>query len=83
VSLRRVLAAMSVITIVMTGPQIWNIWVDHQAAGVSIASWSTYLLAALLWFWHGLREHDKNIWLPCIGWIAANGAVVAGTIVYG
>jgi uncharacterized protein with PQ loop repeat len=81
--LRRVLGAMSIFTIVMTVPQVWTIWVDHQAAGVSVLSWSAYLLSALLWFWHGLRERDRNIYLPCIAWIAADGAVIVGAVLYG
>jgi uncharacterized protein with PQ loop repeat len=81
--LRRALGAMSVFTIVMTVPQIWTIWINHQASGVSIASWSAYLVSALLWFWYGVRRRDRNIYLPCIGWIAADIAVIAGTVVYG
>jgi uncharacterized protein with PQ loop repeat len=81
--LRRALGVMSVFTIVMTVPQIWTIWVSQQAAGVSVLSWSAYLISALLWFWHGLHQRDKNIYLPCIGWIAADSAVIAGALVYG
>jgi uncharacterized protein with PQ loop repeat len=81
--LRRALGFMSVFTIIMTVPQIWTIWVGQQAAGVSIVSWSAYLISALLWLWHGLRKRDKNIYLPCIGWIAADSAVISGALVYG
>jgi uncharacterized protein with PQ loop repeat len=81
--LRRALGAMSFFTIAMTVPQVWTIWIGHQAAGVSVLTWSAYLLSALLWFWYGLRKRDKNIYLPCIGWIAADCAVIAGTLVYG
>jgi len=81
--LRRALGAMSAFTILMTVPQIWTIWVGHQAAGVSILSWSAYLASALLWFWHGLRKRDRNIYLACIAWIAADSAVVVGALVYG
>ena len=83
VVLRRLLGGMSIFTMLMTVPQVLTIWVGHQAAGVSILSWSAYLLSAILWLWHGLRQQDKNIYLPCVGWIALNGAVVVGTIVYG
>jgi len=83
VVLRRALGAMSVFTIVMTVPQIWTIWIGHQAAGVSILSWGAYLVSALLWFWHGLRKRDRNIYLACIAWIAADSAVIAGALVYG
>lgn len=81
--LRRALGSMSVFTILMTLPQILTIWIVHQAGGVSIVSWSAYLLSALLWFWHGLRKRDKNIYLPCIAWIAADGAVIVGAFIYG
>jgi uncharacterized protein with PQ loop repeat len=81
--LRRFLGGMSIFTLLMTVPQVWTIWLNQQAAGVSIISWSAYLLSAVLWFWFGLKRRDKNIYLPCIGWMALNGAVVAGAIVYG
>jgi hypothetical protein len=30
-----------------------------------------------------VRTRDKNIYLPCIGWNAADSAVIAGTLIYG
>jgi uncharacterized protein with PQ loop repeat len=80
--MQRALGSMSVFTMLMTLPQIAAIWIGHQAAGVSIASWSAYLVSALLWFVHGLRQRDKNIYLPCIGWIVLDGAVLIGAIIY-
>ena len=81
--LRGLLAFMSIFTMLMTIPQVWTIWVGHQAAGVSILSWSAYFASALLWLWFGIRKHDRNIYLPCLGWIALDGAVIAGAVVYG
>ncbi len=40
--LRGLLGGMSVFTMIMTVPQVLAIWVGHQAAGVSILSWSAY-----------------------------------------
>jgi uncharacterized protein with PQ loop repeat len=74
---------MSVFTMLMTVPQVLTIWVAHQATGVSVISWSAYLLSAVLWFWHGLRQKDKNIYLPCIGWGAMDAAVIVGALIYG
>lgn len=82
-TLRRLLGAMSVFTMVMTIPQVLTIWVGHEAAGVSVLSWSAYLVSAVLWFWHGLRSGDKNIYLPCVGWVGLDSAVIIGAIVYG
>ncbi len=81
--LRRLLGGMSIFTMVMTVPQVLAIWVGQQAAGVSILSWSAYLASAVLWLWFGMRQHDRNIYLPCVGWIALDAAVIVGAIVYG
>ena len=80
--LKRVLGGMSVFTMLMTVPQVWTIWVGHQAAGVSVVSWSAYLLSALLWFWYGLQKRDRNIYLPCVGWVGLDAAVIVGAMVY-
>jgi len=82
-TLRRLLAGMSVFTLVMTLPQVLTIWVGREAAGVSVLSWSAYLLSAMLWFWFGIMKRDKNIYLPCVGWVALDGAVIAGALLYG
>jgi uncharacterized protein with PQ loop repeat len=81
--LRRFLGAMSIFTVVMTVPQVLTIWVGKQAAGVSVLSWSAYLVSALLWFWYGVAKRDKNIYLPCVGWMVLDGAVIVGAFVYG
>lgn len=81
--LRRLLGAMSVFTMLMTIPQVLTIWVGHQAAGVSVLSWSAYLFSAVLWFCFGVQKREKNIYLPCVGWIGLDGAVIAGVIAYG
>jgi uncharacterized protein with PQ loop repeat len=80
---KRFLGAFSIFTLVMTVPQVLTIWLSRQAAGVSLLSWSAYLLSALVWFWYGWMKRDRNIYLPCVGWILLDGAVVAGAIVFG
>jgi uncharacterized protein with PQ loop repeat len=81
--LRTLMGSISVFTMVMTVPQVLAIWVGQRAAGVSVLTWSTYLLSAMVWFWFGLRRNDINIYLPCVGWMILDGAVIAGAIVYG
>lgn len=81
-ALSRALGGTSVFTLLMTVPQVLTIWVGHQAAGVSVISWSAYLLSAILWFWYGLRKRDKNIYLPCVGWVGLDTAVIIGAVIY-
>ena len=78
----RVLGAMSVFTLLMTIPQVLTIWISHQAAGVSVVSWSAYLISAILWFWYGVQKRDKNIYPPCVGWVGLDTAVIVGALVY-
>jgi uncharacterized protein with PQ loop repeat len=80
--MKRVLAMMSFVTMAMTIPQVWLVWVERQTAGVSLLSWGAYLVSALLWFGHGLHQRDKNIYLACIGWIALDLGVIAGVVLY-
>ena len=82
-AMSRLLGGLSLFTMLMTIPQVLTIWVGHQAAGVSLLSWSAYLVSAVLWFWHGVQTCDKNIYLACVGWIALDGAVILGVLIYG
>jgi uncharacterized protein with PQ loop repeat len=81
--LDRLMNGLSVFTLVMTIPQVLSVWSGQQAGGVSLWSWSAYLLAAVVWMVYGLRKHDKHIYLPCIGWILLDGAIVIGLIAHG
>jgi uncharacterized protein with PQ loop repeat len=81
--MQKVLAGLSIFTLAMTVPQIAAIWLSRQAAGVSLLSWGAYWISAFVWFWYGLRKRDPNIYLPCIGWLILDGAVLVGTLLYG
>jgi uncharacterized protein with PQ loop repeat len=79
--LDKVISLMSVLTMLSTVPQIVQVWVG-SASGVSLVSWASYLVAACLWLIHGVRKHDKSIYLACIGWIILDTAIVIGVIVH-
>jgi uncharacterized protein with PQ loop repeat len=80
--LERILRLLSVLTMLMTVPQVLTIWVGGNAAGVSLVSWAAYLFAACLWFVYGIQKHDKTIYLACVGWVLLDAAVVIGVIVH-
>jgi uncharacterized protein with PQ loop repeat len=64
--LEKTISLMSVLTMLSTVPQMLQVWVG-SASGVSLVSWASYLVAACLWLIHGVRKHDKSIYLACIG----------------
>lgn len=80
--IKRLLGSLSIFTMVMTVPQVLTIWVSHRAAGISILSWGAYLVSATVWLWYGLQKRDKNIYVPCLGWIMLDSAVIVGALVY-
>ena len=57
--------------------QVLTVWIGHQTAGVSLLSWSAYLISTVFWFWFGIQGRDKNIYLPCLGWITLDIGVIA------
>lgn len=80
--MKRLLGGLSIFTLVMTVPQILAIWIGRQAAGVSLLSWSAYWISALVWFWYGVQKRDRNIYLPCVGWLLLDSAVIVGAVIY-
>ena len=79
---KRLLNAFSIVTMAMTVPQAIAVWRTH-AEGVSLVSWATYLVSACLWLVYGLRKRDRTIYVPCIGWIALDAAIVLGIVLHG
>ena len=80
--LEKTLGILSVVTMVMTLPQVFAIWIGRDATGVSVISWSAYLVSACLWFVYGFQKRDKTIYLACIGWILLDAAIVFGVVMY-
>jgi uncharacterized protein with PQ loop repeat len=81
--MKQLLGGMSIFTLLMTVPQIYAIWASRQAAGVSLLSWTAYWISAFVWFVYGIQKRDRNIYLPCVGWLLLDGAVVVGILIYG
>jgi uncharacterized protein with PQ loop repeat len=76
----KVLRVFSVVTMLMTVPQVVAVWIEHEVGGVSVLSWGTYLVSACLWLVYGIRKRDKTIYLACIGWIVMDAAIVIGVL---
>jgi uncharacterized protein with PQ loop repeat len=80
--LGKILRVFSVATMLMTLPQVVTVWGGQGPAGVSLPTWLTYLLSAILWLIYGLKRRDKTIYLACIGWILLDAAIVVGVLVH-
>jgi uncharacterized protein with PQ loop repeat len=80
--LATVMRLFSVITMLMTVPQVVTVWKGPAVSGVSLPTWLTYFLSAFLWLVYGIKKRDKTIYLACIGWILLDAAVVIGVLLH-
>jgi uncharacterized protein with PQ loop repeat len=81
-SFDRVLYALSIITILMTIPQVLSIWTNRSAEGVSVITWGTYLVSAGVWLVHGLEQRDPTIYRAWTAWIVVDASIVVGALVF-
>lgn len=68
---------------IMTIPQLMKIWVEKDASGVSVISWSSYLVIAVFWLTYGIIHKEKPIIFTYFAWIIIEILVVIGVIIYG
>lgn len=66
----------------MTLPQIAEIWLYKNAAGVSTISWVAYFTVAVFWLGYGILHKDKPIICTNVIWLVLDLVIVIGTIIY-
>jgi len=67
----------------MTFPQLWKIWVEQVATGVSIFTWVAYFLGSFFWLVYGVTHKEKPIIITNILWVILTIAIVVGIWMYG
>ena len=71
------------VDIVMTIPQLLQIWLEKDASGVSAISWGAYILTSGFWLAYGLSHRIKPIVVSAILWIIIQLFIVIGVLIYG
>lgn len=62
-------------------PQIFEIWlVDKSAEGVSILTWSAFVLMAVIWLLYGIVHKQRPIIISNALWIVAQALIVLGAL---
>jgi uncharacterized protein with PQ loop repeat len=74
---------VSVVGILMTLPQIYNIWILKEATGVSILSWGAYVVLAIFWLIYALLHRSGVLIFNYISWIVLDLLIVVGALIYG
>jgi uncharacterized protein with PQ loop repeat len=68
--------------LVMTLPQLAEIWINKTAEGVSLLSWASYVITATAWCLYGLLHNDKHIMFTYAVWTVVNILIVIGILTF-
>lgn len=78
--IKRSVLIVAIVEPIMTLPQIYEVWVNHQTAGVSLLTWGMYIVAAFIWLLYGLQLRDKPLVISSFLWVVTEAAVVTGVL---
>ena len=70
------------VMILLTIPQLINIWFLKQTAGVPMITWASYLVGAVAWLIYGVFHNQKPIIILYSFWILLDLLIVLGLILY-
>ncbi|MCA9459746.1 MAG: hypothetical protein KC550_04325, partial [Nanoarchaeota archaeon] len=65
---------------IMTMPQLFKIWVEKDASGISLISWSWYLLTAIVWLVYAITHKEKPLIITNSLWIIVEIFIVIGIV---
>ena len=67
---------------VLTLPQFFKIINSQSSQGVSLISWSSYLVMATIWLIYGIVHKDRHIITAYSGWVVVELMVVIAIVLY-
>jgi uncharacterized protein with PQ loop repeat len=65
----------------MSLPQLMNIWVYGNSAGVSAVTWGALAVLSLFWLTYGAMHKEKPIILSSSMWVLFDTLIVIGVLV--
>lgn len=77
----RFVLVLGIVESFTTLPQLYEIWIKGQTAGVSVVTWISYCLVEGIWLVYGIRQGDKAIVAGSLSWGVMEALVAIGAIV--
>ncbi|MDD2823157.1 MAG: SemiSWEET family transporter [Candidatus Daviesbacteria bacterium] len=71
---------VSFLGILIVLPQTLNIWVGKNTSGVSLITWSGFLVGSLFWLFYGIIHKEKPIIFTNLAGILMNLSIIFGLI---
>ena len=73
---------LAVVEPLMTLPQVYEVWVRHQTAGVSLITWIFFTIAAATWLVYGITIKNTPLIVSGSLWVLLESFVVVGLLIY-
>lgn len=74
--------AVGIIGPIMTLDQVNQIWLHHNATGVSFITWGTYVITSSFWLLYGISHRERPIIFTYAIWIVLDSLVAIGVLLY-
>lgn len=72
---------MAVAEPLMVLPQVYEVWVKHQTAGVSLATWGFMFSSSIIWLMYGLSVKEAPVITSAILWATMESMVFVGVLI--
>ncbi len=66
------------LSMAMAIPQAYSVWVSGSVEGLSLVSWTSWTIFAILWTIYGFVHKNRVLIIIHGGWIFMNGLVALG-----
>ena len=63
-------------------PQIYEIWSERNAAGVSFMTWTLFLVTSIVWLVYGISKGDRPLIISNALWIVGEIIIMVGAALY-
>jgi uncharacterized protein with PQ loop repeat len=70
------------LSLILTLPQVYDVWVLHEVAGVSVITWSMWTISSIVWVLYGIAHRAAAIVFMQICWITLYLLVISGTFIF-
>lgn len=79
----KLVCILGVMSPIFTLPQLTTIWVSHDVSGVSLFSWSSYLVMSFVFSIYAFLHKEKPLLIMYVSSVILNTLIVVGIIFYG
>ena len=63
-------------------PQIYEIWTERNASGVSFVTWTLFLLTSVVWLLYGVAKRDRPLIISNALWVVGEAIIMVGAALY-